>query len=280
MHKILIIILYLTIFIFSYLGFFSFSSFFHTLLDHDINVLEEWLYHNRLFIITSAKLTSYLMVIVFPNLYAVGPRKMWLNFKLVTSELLKQWKVESKDWIIHLIFCFILYAQFFQIEVSTISTTNLLEPVQVFYCLVFWACDFIFISKHLNFELTKYSPQYPLIDCAIVCLLPLITTSIVSYTSTYNLLQFYAIFVSLVYLMKTEKLMITGSITLIIMSCFFAVTYPLNFLTNLDDTWWSLKADGFSMPWSLIFILYVLFYKVFKNYINNLYKTLFFKIKN
>lgn len=269
--------IYILIFALSNIGLFSISSIFHQQLGYDLNTLEEWLYHNRLFMITSAKILAFSLVVILPNIHYFKVDKIKPNFLNWVSKIKRLWKFDSKLWPLHLISCGMLYSLFYDLQV--IAEIDLYDQSikQIFFCLIFWVTDVVFIGMiYKNNIFTNYKYD-KIINALLQSLLLVITTSIVTYLTWYDLIQFYIILCCIFYLIQLDTEAFSGYTILIFTFITFSLVKPLNFIINIDETKFYLIADNFSLPWSFIFIVYFFLYRYLNPFFDKLYNYIFIK---
>jgi len=262
------------------LALFSFSSTFHHVLGYDLNTLEEWLYHNRLFLITAAKVLTVIVFLVLPNSYNINASFFKKKIDLFASQVKKLWIIDSKVWILQFISCIILYALFYNIEINENSTIYENALQQIVLCVTFWFCDLIYVRKiYENNIFIKYDHHKIMNSCLQSSLL-LFTTAVVTYLSWFDLLQLYLVLVCIFYLLQSETTLLSGHITLFTLFIFLSLFSPMNFIVNTDEIKFYLIAEGFSLPWSFIFLVYFLIFFHFSRYSNTLYKNLISKFSS
>lgn len=271
-------ILYLLVFALFNLVLFSVSSTFHKLLGYDLNTLEEWLYHNRLSLITISKVATLLMFTVLPNIHYLRVDQFKKSYHGWIALFLKSWKIDNKMWIVQLLGCLILYSLFYDVQINDKAKIfdNGLE--QVAMCLVFWGCDIIFVRKiyqnniFINFEYNK------LINASLQSVLILLTTSIVTYLSWFDLFQLYLVLVCVFYLLQSHTSVISGYSLMLSFFIIFSLFQPMNYLINSEEIKFYLIAEGFSLPWSFIFLVYFLIVLYINRHSDQIYKMIFSKI--
>lgn len=259
-------IMFWIIFTSCYVGLFSFASFFHQLLGHDISVLEQWLYHNRLFIITFSKLLAFFFILIFPRMYGSFSLKQSQRIKDHLKLWVLNWNREPKLWIFFLFFSLVFYWKIFNFFPTGHYITWTSLTIQVIECFLFWCADLVIIIKMQDELAPPRLAASPWLKTLTLSLLPIATTAMVSYSTWYDLVQLYILMIIIVSLLKQEKLTCVGIVTLAIFSFIFATMAPFNYLTNADDTLWVLEPQAFSLPWSVIIIVYVTLYKMTQKY--------------
>lgn len=256
--------LYLLIFSLCNLTLFSFSSSFHKLLNYDLNTLEEWLYHNRLYIITVAKLFTLFFILVLPNVYYVKLDIIKHHLKMWKIDLYRLWKLDSKFWLVNLFNIFLLYSLFYNLEINQQSQIYGDWFFNLILSMIFWSCDLLFIKYAYKDNVFTNYPQHRIINAGLQALLMTLTTAIVSYFSWIDLLQFFLISYCVFYLIQFEITKFSGYVTFFIFFLIMSVMRPLNFISNIDESQFNLIADSFSLPWGFIFIVY---FFLFQNFI-------------
>lgn len=270
-------IIYVLVFTFCNIALFSFSSTFHKLLGYDLNTLEEWLYHNRLFLITLAKVMTLFSVLILPNIYYLKLESVKTSFKHWQINLLRIWEIDSKKWLLHFFSVIVVYAFFYNIQINDHTEIYGQEMNQFLLCMIFWSCDLIFLRKIYLDNILIHFKHHRLIISALQALLISATTLIVTYQSWTDQFQFYLILCCIFYLIQEESTRFSGYIILLSVFIIMSFVSPFNFITNIDESKFNLIADNFSLPWSFIFVTYFLIYQYLIPHIDGIYKFLFFK---
>jgi len=199
---------------------------------------------------------------------------MYGSFSLKQSQRIKDhlklwvlnWNREPKLWIFFLFFSLVFYWKIFNFFPTGHYITWTSLTIQVIECFLFWCADLVIIIKMQDELAPPRLAASPWLKTLTLSLLPIATTAMVSYSTWYDLVQLYILMIIIVSLLKQEKLTCVGIVTLAIFSFIFATMAPFNYLTNADDTLWVLEPQAFSLPWSVIIIVYVTLYKMTQKY--------------
>jgi hypothetical protein len=268
---------YLVIFTFCNLALFSLSSTFHNLIGYDLNTLEEWLYHNRLFLISLSKLITLLLLLLLPNLYFIKAETFKNYLNLMKLNIKRTWKIDNKKWIFHFFSVVVLYSFFFNLQIVDQVEFNIKEFNNFILCLVFWMSDVVFVRSLYKNNIFINLKYHTLLNSSLQALLVASTTAIVTYLPWSDQLQFFLVLCCVFYLMQIESTKFSGYAIMISIFSIMALVRPFNFITNLDESKFYLIADNFSLPWSFIFVLYFLVYYRFSPFMDEIYKFLFFR---
>ena len=272
-------LLFVSVFALCNLILFSISSTFHNVLGYDINTLEEWLYHNRLFLITIAKLLTLAMFMVPAGKEYSHLTVIKKKFQAAIQQFLKIWKLDSKIWILQIIGCLFLYALFFDIKINENADLYSNTLQQIVFCLIFWSCDVIFVRKlYADNIFIKYE-HHRLINAGLQSASIVLSAAIVTYLSWFDLLQFYLVLTCMFYLLQSDTSIFSGYFTLMVFFVISSLFHPLNFIINSEEIKFYLIAEGFSLPWSFIFLSYYLLFLYLNPYCVDLYHSFISKTK-
>lgn len=268
-------LMYVALFGLGYLGLFSLSSFFHRLLEYDINTLEEWLYHNRLVIIVLAKLFALFSILILPEMHSFTKAEFIRLKSVYSSVFRRQWIVGDKVWLLYLVFCLTLYGLFYNLKMGASSDVGDNFIYQVFMCTAFWFCDLIFL-RNIYKNLLPLSSKYSRWILALLKSSLIFTcTAFVSYLPISDLVQFYLVFTCILYLLENEYTLFSGWVTFFVWATICSLIQPFNFIINVDNVKFIMTAESFSLPWCFIFLVVFSIYVLSPPYIERLYKFLF-----
>lgn len=177
-------LLFNVIFFLSHLALVSIFSFFHFLLDHDLNTIENWLIRNSWEVIILAKVTSFSFLAIFIDMQNYDLNK-------ISSYLKEVLRVPSRAGVVFTLFISV----FFYILVSQFSGDIEKDQVQknlifssFFGSFFFFIIDFVFIDVlKKNYNISQKDYKYFFIP--FIILFFSVTKILLPYINEYIVLQ-------------------------------------------------------------------------------------------
>lgn len=218
---------YCTLFLITHLAFISLVSFFHFLLDHDMAVIENWLYRNAWEMIVLSKTISALLII----------KALKLNNYFVNSlfQILKTdvWKPARKVLVFIFFISILFYALIMQFSGELINNTKETDFAYVSYIgsSLFYLIDFLVINVLFRNIEVKQKRKYFALGVSLIAMFLLFTKATLPYISKYYIFLVLHFATLLLLLFKERKNMINPLLyTLIIIG-------PFSSLYGLDIVW-------------------------------------------
>jgi hypothetical protein len=216
-----------TLFLIIHLAFISLVSFFHFLLDHDMAVIENWLYRNAWEMIVASKSLAALITI----------KALKLNNYFINSLLhilrMDDWKPTRKVLVLILFISVLFYALIMQFSGELINNTKDTDFAYISYIGsgLFYLIDFLVINVLVrNFKVQQKRKFFALTTVLTLCFL-FFTKATLPYIDKYYIFLVLHFVTLLLLLFKERKNMINPLLyTLFIIG-------PFSSIYGLDIVW-------------------------------------------
>ncbi len=218
---------YCTLFLISHLAFISLVSFFHFLLDHDMAVIENWLYRNAWEMIVLSKMISAFLIIK-----ALKLNNYFVNslFQILKTDI---WKPTRKVIVLTFFISILFYALIMQFSGELINNTKETDFAYVSYIgsALFYLIDFLVINVlYRNIEV-RQKRKYFALGISLIAMFLLFTKATLPYISKYYIFLVLHFATLLLLLFKERKNMINPILyTLVVIG-------PFSSLYGLDIVW-------------------------------------------
>lgn len=218
---------YCTLFLIFHLAFLSFVSFFHFLLDHDMAVIENWLYRNAWeIIILSKSLAAFLTI-----------KALKLNNYFINSllQILKTdiWKPTRKLIVLVCFISILFYALIIQFSGELINNTKDTQFAYVSYLgsALFYLIDFLVINVLVRNFKVRQKRKFFILAFVLTIIFLFFTKATLPYIDKYFIFLVLHFSTMLLLLFKERKNMINPLLyTLVIIG-------PFSSLYGLDIVW-------------------------------------------
>lgn len=215
------------LFLVIHLSFISLVSFFHFLLDHDMAVIENWLYRNAWEIIILSKLISASLIIK-----ALKLNNYFVNslFEIIKTDI---WKPTRKVVVFIFFISILFYAMIMQFSGELINNTKETDFAYVSYIgsALFYLIDFLVINVLFRNIVITQKKKYFALGISLTALFLIFTKATLPYISKYYIFLILHFSTLLLLLFKERKNLINPLLyTLIIIG-------PFSSLYGLDIVW-------------------------------------------
>jgi hypothetical protein len=252
---------YSILFLIFHLSTISMVSFFHFLLDHDMLVIENWLYRNAWEMIFISKIFAAFVVIKALQLNNYFIKNL---FFILKNDI---WK-PSRSVIIFIIFLAVLfYALIFQFGGEIVGGNKSVDFVYIsfFGSIFFYFIDFIVINVLVRNISLKSKRKSFLLMLALIIIFMLFTKATLPYISKYYIFLVLHFFTLLLFLFTNSRNIINPILYSLV------IIGPLSAFYGLDLVWdnahalysykESLPVVGIIGVWFIGLIYYYKFYK-------------------
>lgn len=218
---------YCALFLIIHLAFISLVSFFHFLLDHDMGVIENWLYRNAWEMIVFSKLISAFLIIK-----ALKINNYFVNslFQILKTDV---WKPARKFLVFIFFVSILFYALIMQFSGELINNTKETDFAYVSYIgsALFYLIDFLVINVLFRNIEVRQKRKYFAIGISLIAMFLLFTKATLPYISKYYIFLVLHFMTLLLLLFKERKNMINPLLyTLIVIG-------PFSSVYGLDIVW-------------------------------------------
>ena len=218
---------YCLLFLVTHLSFISLVSFFHFLLDHDMAVIENWLYRNAWEMIVFSKTLSAFIIIK-----ALKLNNYFINslFSILKMDI---WKPTRKVLVFVLFISVLFYALIMQFSGELINNTKEAEFTYISYfgSVLFYFIDFLVINVLIrNFKVTQKRKVFALILTLTIFFL-FFTKATLPYIDKYFIFLVLHYLTLLLFLFKERKNIMNPLLYSLI------IIGPFSSLYGLDIVW-------------------------------------------
>ena len=218
---------YSVLFLIFHLATISFVSFFHFLLDHDMSVIENWLYRNAWEMILISKALAGFIIVKSLQLNNYFVKNLFFILKSDT------WKPTRSAIVFILFIAVLFYALIHQFGGEIVGGNKSIDFVYISFLgsILFYFIDFIVINILVRNLLLSSKRKYFLLTLALTFIFMLFTKATLPYISKFYIFLILHFFTLLI-LLFTNKMNIINPI---LYSIF--IIGPLSALYGLDLVW-------------------------------------------
>lgn len=218
---------YCFLFLITHLTFISLVSFFHFLLDHDMAVIENWLYRNAWEMIVFSKIISAFIIIKALKLNNYFVKSL---FQIIKTD---RWNPTREVLVLIFFISILFYALILQFSGELINNTKETDFAYVSFIgsALFYFIDFLVINiLYRNINITQ-KRKYFTLGAGLILLFLLFTKATLPYISKYFIFLVLHFGTLLLLLFKERKNMINPLLYVLF------VIGPFSSLYGLDIVW-------------------------------------------